>query len=254
MREKRLKKEERLFREKCDEVELKFEILCLEFKLSALSNFNFNQFKMPVTKTREPMPTLTCEIADFSFNCKYREHQNAIHVVKAEELMLDKSVDVTHNGDTSEDSGSLTSVETSQDLSGRRLNHFRKANGSMDARPYSTLSIIQTCPLEEGGKKDKNEGAAKRSWRGKRGRGGNGGNGSTRHKSVNGGSEHCINQGNLQSCGQPQPSHHHQQLHHPPPHHQVQHQYQQPHQPFHRDIVPEGSRVEDENVQYKLLM
>ena len=115
---KRIKEEEKLFRDNCDEVELKLEILCLEFKLFALSDFSFNQSEMPVlentpkvSKARGPMPTLTCEISNCSFTCKYkkhmREHQSAVHEIdaKADDSILNKSVEIEIN---TEDIGNIT--------------------------------------------------------------------------------------------------------------------------------------------------
>ena len=159
---RKLKQEERLFRDKCDETELKLKILCLEFKLSALSDFNFNQSEMPVLEKtpkvskRGPMPTLTCEIAKCTFTCKYKkhmvQHQSAVHEIKAEDSMFDKSVEIT--GENSENIGNITQAENSQE-------EERKAHSSMDARPHSTLNVIQTCPLEE--ESEKTDGALKRN-------------------------------------------------------------------------------------------
>ena len=153
---KRIKEEEKLFRDKCDEIELKLGILCLEFKLFALSDFSrsFNHSEMPVlentpkvTKARGPMPVLRCEISNCSFTCKYkkhmREHQSAVHEIdaKADDSVLDKSVEIEINaGDISNITSN--SAENSQD-------EERKAHSSMDARPHSTLNVVQACPLEE---------------------------------------------------------------------------------------------------------
>ena len=97
VKERRRKEEER-FRDKCDEIELKLATLSVELKLVALSDFLTSEMPVventPKVNRRGPMPTLTCDIANCTYTCKYRkhmkEHQTTVHAIKAEDSMLDK--------------------------------------------------------------------------------------------------------------------------------------------------------------------